>query len=203
MQIKKKFIWKLRRIRLRNKKITIISDNCWGGFVYKALNLKFNTPFIGLFIFSEDYIDLLKNFDNIIYSKLEFIDANKSKYKNQLIDNGTFGKYPIGILSKRVEIHFLHYKNEEEAREKWEKRVKRIDKDNLLIKFCDRDCCTTNLIEEFDRLSYKNKICFTAQNYPKLRSTIFLKECSQEECVSNEWEIYDKYIDIIKILNNL
>lgn len=202
-EIKKKIIWRIRKFRLKNKTFTIISDNCWGGFIYKNLDLKFNTPFIGLFIFSEDYINLLKNLDNIIYKKLEFIDPNESKYKLELKNNGTLGKYPIGILNKDVEIHFLHYKNEDEAREKWEKRVKRINKDNLLIKFCDRDCCTEELIEEFDKLNYKNKICFTAKDYPKLNSTILFEEFNGEECVSNEWNFYDKYIDIIKVLNNL
>lgn len=203
VETKKKIIWRIRKFRLKNKTFTIISDNCWGGFIYKNLNLKFNTPFIGLFIFSEDYINLLKNFDDIIYTKLEFMDPNNSKYKSELENNGTLGKYPIGVLNKDIEIHFLHYENENEAKEKWEKRVKRINKNNLLIKFCDRDCCTKELIEEFDKLNYKNKLCFTAKNYPKLNSTITFEEFSGEECVNNEWNFYDKYIDIIKVLNNL
>lgn len=36
-----------------------------------------------------------------------------------------FDRYPIGRI-KDVDIHFLHYENEEEAYEKWNKRKERM-----------------------------------------------------------------------------
>lgn len=190
------------RIMLKNRDFTIISNNCWGGFIYKKFNLEYKTPFIGLFIFSEDYIRMLKNFD-VIDNELKFIQASDSKYKNELLKSNTFNKYPIAKLDDDVEIHFLHYKTECEAREKWNKRVKRINKDNLLIKFSDRDLCTDILIEEFEKLPYKNKICFTAKQYQGLNSVIQLKEFKDKSCVENEWNYYEKYINIVDKLNSL
>lgn len=61
--------------KLTNKDFTIISNNCWGAFVYQKFNLQYNTPFVGLFLFAPDYIKLLKNFENMINNKLTFIDA--------------------------------------------------------------------------------------------------------------------------------
>ena len=49
---------------------TIISNNCWGGFVYQKFNLQYRTPFVGLFIFAPDYIELLENFDTLIEKKM-------------------------------------------------------------------------------------------------------------------------------------
>lgn len=191
-----------RKSKLRNKDFTIISNNCWGGFVYQLFELKYNTPFIGLFLFAPDYIELLNNFNEVINNELIFIKANQSKYKNTLKEYGTYGKYPIGKLNNDIEIHFLHYNTEKEAITKWNERVRRINFDKLLVKFCDRDLCTDELIKEFNNLKFKNKICFTAKEYD-YDCTVKLDECEGMQYVEEEWQYYGKYVDIIKILNSL
>ena len=56
------------RRRLKNKNFTIICDNCWAGKVYQELGLPYQTPFVGMFVFSPDYIKMLKNIKSkIIY----------------------------------------------------------------------------------------------------------------------------------------
>ena len=52
----------IRRIGLINDNFTIISNNCFAGFVYQKFDIQYNTPFIGLFILGPDYIYLLKSF---------------------------------------------------------------------------------------------------------------------------------------------
>lgn len=199
----KRLIGSFNKMKLKNREFTIISNNCWGGFVYQKFNIKYNTPFIGLFIFSPDYINMLKNFENIIGNELIFIKSSQSRYKSELIKSNTFNKYPIAKLDKDVEIHFLHYKTELEAREKWEKRIKRINMNNLLVKFSDRDLCTDFLIEEFEKLPFKNKICFTAKEYKEFNCVIQLNEFEGKRCVESEWDYYEKYIDIVEKLNSL
>src|SRR5690606_24670996 len=108
--------------KLQNRDFTIISDNCWGGFVYQNYNLSYSSPFVGLFIFSPDYIELLENLDDYLNKDLSFIQPSKSKYKEILLEDNTFDKYPIGLLGDNVEIHFLHYKDDKEALQKWEYR---------------------------------------------------------------------------------
>ncbi len=199
----KKSIGNFNKIGLKNRDFTIISNNCWGGFVYQRFNLSYKTPFIGLFLFAPDYIEFLENFDSLIEKELSFIESEKSKYKNELIKNNTFNTYPIGKLGENVEIHFLHYHSEEEAKEKWTKRVVRINKDNMLVKFSDKDLCSDELILRFDKLDFKNKICFTAKEFKSSKSIITLKEFVGKECIDNEWKYYSKYIDIKKMLNSL
>lgn len=73
---------------------------------------------------------------------------------------------------------------------------------NLLVKFCDRDLCSEELINEFDKLDFKNKLCFTANEYANA-DTIVFKEFNGKECIENEWKYYEKYIDIVEVLNSL
>ena len=87
------------------------------------------------------------------------------------------GNYPIGVLSyneEEVEVHFLHYKNQEEAKVKWERRCKRMDYDNLLIIGSEVDGCKKDDIVEFSNLQYHNKIFFTKNIY-NLNCTYYLK----------------------------
>lgn len=199
----KKIIGNANRIGLKNRDFTIISNNCWGGFVYQKFNLRYRTPFVGLFIFAPDYIELLENFDYLINEEISFIDANDSKYKEELIQNNTFNKYPIGILGKNVEIHFLHYHSQEEAFSKWNERCSRINRNNLLIKFSDKDKCYDELIFRFDKLKFKNKICFSAKEFKTCKSVITLNEFKNEKFVNDEWKYYKNYINIRELLNSL
>lgn len=47
-----------RWIAVQESKVSIISDNCWGGITYHSLGLEFLSPFINLFLESEDYLRL-------------------------------------------------------------------------------------------------------------------------------------------------
>lgn len=58
---KVKWLSKVRRSKIKNKDFTIISNNCWGGYVYRYYGLEYNSPTIGGYFFSEDYIKFLKN----------------------------------------------------------------------------------------------------------------------------------------------
>lgn len=202
-RIKNKFVRLVNRIGLKNKDFTIISNNCWGGFVYQKFGLKYRTPFIGLFLFAPDYIKLLENFNELIFTDIKFIEFKESKYIDYIKKEDKDYSYPIGIIGDDIEIHFLHYKSNEEAYQKWIKRVNRINLDNIVFKFSDRDLCCYELIERFNNLSLKNKLCFTAKEYLNLKSCITIYECEHLKCVESEWIYYENYIDIKRYLNNL
>ncbi|MBN2662842.1 MAG: DUF1919 domain-containing protein, partial [Bacteroidales bacterium] len=137
----------------------IISSNCWAGHVYQSLNKPYNTPFVGLFINAPDYIKLLQNFDQLMESELDF--KLKSKYESLDI------YYQIGVLPGDIEIHFMHYKSEAEAFDKWNRRKKRMlkEKNRIFVKFDDRDFCEQKHIDTFHKLDFINKISFTKKKY--------------------------------------
>ena len=145
------------RLRVRNRDFAIISNNCWGGAIYKALGIPYNTPFVGLYINSPCYMKLIQNLDFLLRKELVF--TQESKYPIQKIS------YPIGLLDD-VEIHFLHYSSEEEAKTKWERRLKRLLKsDRLYYKIDDRDFSSKDDINDFHKCFESNTISFTKKKY--------------------------------------
>lgn len=198
----KLYRWRART-RLKNKDFTIICNNCWAWSVYEDLGLAYSTPTVGLFFFAPCYIKFLKNIDHYLKAEMTFKNDSWYTSANERRARST-KKYPIGLLED-VEIHFLHYKNEVDAFEKWNRRVKRINHKNMLIAFSDSDLCTVELLEEYDKLPYKNKIVFAAKNYHGIESLVWLKSYAGKDRIgdisTHRWA-YRKYFDVVKWLNN-
>lgn len=57
---------RFRSFLIKNKEVTIISNNCFAGMFYKYYGLKFNSPTIGLFIRSSEYIKFLECLPQIV-----------------------------------------------------------------------------------------------------------------------------------------
>lgn len=131
---------------------------------------------------AEDYIKFASNIKEYINAELQFIPPESSRYYNNIKSDKRFGRYPIGKLND-IEIFFMHYSSEEEARSKWERRCEKINWDKLLIKFNDQNGCTKELIEKFTNLPYKHKICFVSDNYSSLKNVICLKGVKRQEYV--------------------
>lgn len=201
-----------RNKRLKNKDFTIISNNCWGGTVYEAYNLKKQSPTIGIFFMAEDYITFLSDLEGYMGSELTFIKPEQSRWKDapQISGDRRFGHYPVGQLfneKKAIEIFFLHYHSESEARDKWERRIKRINWNKLLIKFNDQNGCTEKSVMDFIELSFSNKIFFTCKDWPNIDKSKYIVIRQFPRCLSIKasYEPFgkSKYIDITSVLNSL
>lgn len=192
-------VWK-RQHSIRNKYVTVISNNCWSGFMYQSCRLKYNSPFIGLYLYAPEYIALLRNLKHNLSQPLHFINHAQSKYKDIVPP-----QYIIGVLGDTgIEIVFMHYHLEEEVLEKWNRRLKRINWDNMIVKFSDTDYgCTDALIEEFDKMPFEHKICFTAKTHPKCSSVITMPEFKDKPFVLYEWAYSYKYYDFVKEANKI
>jgi len=187
---------------LKGHDFSIISNNCWGTRTYQKYGLKYRSPFQSLFIFAPDYIKLIEDFSIDKLQIINFIKKEDSKYYLE-INTGELKNiiYPIGVLKDGCEVHFQHYKSIEYAQEKWDSRVKRINLKKLLFKFSDGYLATDALITKFDNLKHKNKICFTAKDYPDLKSVVYMDRFLKDKKVSLEWK-YDKYyISMHKFIN--
>jgi uncharacterized protein (DUF1919 family) len=188
----------LLKKQVRNTDFTIIANNCWGSRIYQELGIAYNTPFVGLFFAAPCYLKMLANLDDYLFADLKF--TNRSKYPTFKDISG----YPIGLLGNEIEIHFRHYKSEEEAREKWFRRARRMNMDNLFVAFSDRDIFSEELLKEFDALPYKRKVCFTAKPYRNSPSAVYLPEYAGRKFIGdiyNEHFVYKRYFDIADWLN--
>lgn len=190
----------LWRRRLRNPRVSIISNDCWGGFMYRYLHLPFNSPFIGLFVMPEDFVRILED-PSLLIGELRFIPKAESRHLHNINHTST---YPVGVLPCGVEIHFLHYGSEQEAREKWSKRVGRIDWNNAIVKLSDNYAITDEIMQRFDALPYPQKVLFTGSPHPELRSAIFLPEFRKEGVTGERiHKISHKYWDFVTHANAL
>ena len=195
----KSTIGRINYFRIKNRNITIISNNCWAGIFYRNNNLEYLSPTLGSFIMAEDYIKFVSNLKKYINAELTFINIEQSKYKNYLKKLNYSS--PIGKIDD-VEIMFLHYKNEEEAKEKWNRRKNRINWDKIIYKFSDQNMCTYEHLKEFNDLKVKNKILFITRKYDEIDS-IQIKKYKNSENVADDIKSYKKYFNAIKYINNI
>ena len=198
--------------KLNNRNFTIISNNCWGGTVYEAYNLPKESPTVGMFFMAEDYITFLSDLKGYINGTLEFIKPERSRWKDasQVSGDKRFGSYPVGVLSNgknNVEIFFLHYHSEEEAKDKWERRCKRINWDKLLVKFNDQNGCMSKNVQAFMNLPFKNKLFFTCKEWPGISRggyTVIWQFPKHDSIMASYEPIgKNKYIDITSVINRL
>ena len=151
--------------RVKSRDFTVISNNCWAGSLYRYFDLPYLSPTAGLYFFADDYLKFITDLHHYIEQDMRFIPADKSKYADELQHRNQL-HVPIGVLDD-VEIVFLHYKTEQEAKEKWVRRAKKINWDNLFIKFSRMNLCTDEHIERFCQLPYRNK--FVLNIYKKTK----------------------------------
>lgn len=179
------------RKEVTDSKFTIISNNCFAGSIYQDLKIPYRTPTVGLFLYSDCYMRFVK--DLKYYLSLELIFIKNSKYVSSDSNNNHY--YPIGLLDD-IEIHFLHYDNEEEATVKWNKRKERVNYDQLYFVFSDRDGFNKDNFCDFLDLDCK-KVLFTSQNKYNSDHTIILNEFVGEpyigEITLSKWTYINEF----------
>lgn len=187
-----------RQRALKDIRFSIISNNCWAGFVYQYYNLPYQTPTIGLYFFADDYVRFVSDLRHYCNCNLSFIKAEDSRYHEVLKERGQ-ENIPIGLLDD-VEIMFLHYSTPEEAKEKWERRVRRINWNHLIIKFSQQNLATIDHLIAVDRLPYKDKIIFTTGDYG-LSSQVIYKESLGLPEIFDEVTHFKSYLDLPALIN--
>ena len=183
------------QLKLKNKSFTIISNNCWAGFIYQKYGLRYNTPTIGCFFIGSDYVKFCKNLKYYLNKELTFITFESSK--NYELIKGSPNHYPIGLLDD-IEIYFMHYSSEKEALEKWRRRTKRINYDNILYKMSEREGYTKEDVIEFLNLPYKYKVCFSHSIVP---NSIVISDL--KDYIGDEITLTLNYFDELKMLNSM
>lgn len=112
--------------KLKKDDWSLICNNCLGGMVTHDFEQQFRSPTVNLFFPNLSFFDFIEYLDYYLEQPLENGGVNKDP------------QYPIGILrgdgaKPDILIHFMHYKDFDDASQKWESRKKRINKDNLFV----------------------------------------------------------------------
>ena len=174
------------QMRLKNRKISLIASNCNGGVILYDLNLPFNTPFINLWLKPKDFLRFCGNMEHYLEQKLCFIKEDGINYPVALLDD--------------IKIYFQHYRDERNAEEHWNLRVKRVDLQHLFILFTDRDGCTYEDLQRFDNLKFQHKVVFVHKSYPEIKSAVYIPGFEREKCVGMCMDFknrftYKRYLD--------
>ena len=197
-----KKIYNIKRNRVRKavkcKDFTVISNNCWAGKVYQYLDLPYLSPTAGLYFFAEDYLRFLSDLKYYLSLDLQFISVEESKY-SELLKKRNQTYVPIGKLDN-VEIVFLHYKSESEAKEKWDRRKQRVNYDKLSVKLSNMNLCSEKHMEEFSALPYENKILLNIRKKPKYDCEIYWAGKKSQTEVLNDTEPFPGNLSLKKIL---
>ena len=154
------------RKRLTNKNFSLIASNCNGAFILHDLGIRFNSPFVNLYMLPKDFLKMLHDLKR--YMSVELVEVK---------ENGI--SFPIGELED-IRIYFMHYSTFDEAKFKWNQRRERINYDNLFILFNDKDNCSENDLRAFDSLPYKNKTVFTHLPHHDICSSVYISGFENE-----------------------
>lgn len=138
--------------------ITILSPNCIAGEIYSLLGLKFNSPTINGSMKRKDFFKFCSNLDE--YLKIEPYISGHS--------NG----HPILSLKSneldKIDIRFVHDNNDDIVLENWNRRKKRIIKDEIYI-ICDNkgiygEELDDGEVKKINNVKSKKTIIFVSRN---------------------------------------
>lgn len=166
------------------------------------LGCKFCSPFINLYLYPDEFVNLVENWDKAVAAGLENVKEVK--------DAGM--PFPVGILeSTGSRIFFNHDTDFEVALAKWRERVARIRPDKTIFMFTAAKGNETQL-RRFDAINVDSKIAFAS---PKLRhlnlpSLQIVKgwddddpEYNMSKLVNSYGKLYIQSYSLIKRLSSL
>lgn len=199
-EIGNKILATSRRAKLTNTDFSIISNNCWGGHVYRRYGLPYTSPTVGIYFFSEDYINFLENLELYIHENPKMIHASQSKYAEILHQKGQ-DDVPVGVLKGKIEVVFLHYSSMSEAYEKWNRRAERVNMDNLIVKFSEMNHCTNEHILKFEELPFSKKVLLLAKKHENVKNGIIVNKYTRNSEISNDTMYYSSFINLTNVIN--
>lgn len=189
----------IRRRNLNNVDFTIISNNCWGGICYEYFNMLKNSPTVGLYFYPDDYIKFILNLKYYTSIEIKMIAWQQSKYASEIKRKGEEG-VPVGKLDD-IEIVFLHYHDPKIAKDKWERRKKRINWNNIIIKFSYMNGCTDEHISAFEKLEDIKKFALVPKIFENYKDCYLASYAIENGQIQNDTFYFNKDIDVYRIIN--
>ncbi len=135
--------------QLKKSRISIVSNNCWGGIIYRTLGLECLSPFKNLFLKDEDYLKMIQDIKS--YMSIEPIG------KRCETDPHSAKVYPVLEIGD-IEIHCNHAENFEMAINDWNRRKSKINYSNLYVEMYTMNPLVAEKFVE-KTIGYKG-ICF-------------------------------------------
>lgn len=143
---------------------TIICNNCAGGAIMHDLGMEFRTPTVNLQILPEEFPRFCKYLSYYLSTNLKKCsDLNEAHNKYLTTMFGGVPDLPMGLLGD-ILVVFQHYGSFEEAKQKWNERLKKVDYDSVGYIFHARGPEYKEPAKKFLSLDLPHKLCLT-QNF--------------------------------------
>lgn len=112
---------------LRARGLTLVSDNCWGGLMYHTLGLELSSPFVNMFVHTDEFARLVSDLPHYL--------AQPLVPERLCTRRGGAVVYPVVKLGD-VHLFFNHVTTPAELEvyaEKWYRRRERMDLEHVLV----------------------------------------------------------------------
>lgn len=133
----------------------------WGGISHD-FGLQFNSPTVNLMIPAGEFVELIRDLNQIEGDITRKEDIKKP--------------YPVGLLNNKYTLHFIHFKTFEDAVDTWQRRVSRMDMNEPYIILVETASCSYDDLVKFDQLPYNNKIALVHCYYPDIQCSTVIKD---------------------------
>lgn len=151
------FNWE-RYMKILDNPPTLITEACYGGYIYNQLGMQFFSPFINTRISENDYLKLINNVSYYLNQNLQVgNDIQKTEeMQTKIGEDISWGKmgYPIAMLGD-LKLHAIHAKDLKSYMDEWERRRQRINWDNIWILMIIEN---EEILEKFKAIKYEKKI---------------------------------------------
>ena len=152
--------------KLRNENFTVLCSNCIGGYIYHRLGQQFNTPTINTYIKPCDFIHFCLHLDYYLAQNLQFIDTSYDYPVAQLI-----GTREIPTIT----VCFIHEESVEDAKQNWERRKTRVNKENLYVIYHLIDGLTAEEAKMLAGFPCNNIVLLAAKPLPDIPWSYYIK----------------------------
>lgn len=183
--------------------VTILSDDCWGGYAYHCLKLPFSSPLINIYWNRDEYAKFIENPLFYLNSELDMVEEGD-------LEKGIPPVGQLGDAKQNVKMIFTHNVDFMEGKRQWDRRKQRINPDNLFIKmgFNVADTNRKFYIEKFKEVPYNKILVYLGEENVegifKTKRFIWLEEKSKRV----EFFQYNDYfrasylndLDLLKLL---
>jgi uncharacterized protein (DUF1919 family) len=165
----------LLRSGLEEREFTVLSNDCWGQALYEGYGLPCQTPLAGSGMYADCFLRFLGDIDGYLRSPLRFVAESRYAAVRRLRSQrgAQNGRWPIALLGDDVEVHFLHYRTEDESRRAWNAGFARLNLKRIAVKFsADKDGATQEHIHRFAALPFERKLVISRQSLPDIACAI-------------------------------
>jgi uncharacterized protein (DUF1919 family) len=165
----------LLRAGLEHREFTVLSNDCWGQALYEGYGLPCQTPLMGAGMYADCFLRFLGNIEGYLRSSLRFVAETRyaalGRIRSQRAAQN--GLWPIAVLGDDVEVHFLHFRTEDDSRRSWEAGCERLNLKRIAVKFsADKDGATPEHIGRFAAMPFERKLLISRQSLPGIACAV-------------------------------